>query len=93
MASPVRRRLVQRTTANVASLPAPVGGWNARDALANMAPTDAVYLENMFPSVSNVNLRGGYTKHKTGLPGTVDTLMTYNAGSTIKLFAISTGNI
>ena len=93
MASPVRRRLVQRTTANVASLPAPVGGWNARDALANMAPTDAVYLENMFPSVSNVNLRGGFAKHKTGLPGTVDTLMTYNAGSTIKLFAISTGNI
>jgi hypothetical protein len=58
-----------------------------------MAPTDAVYLENMFPSVSNVNLRGGFAKHKTGLPGTVDTLMTYNAGSTIKLFAISTGNI
>ncbi len=93
MASPVRRRLVQRTTANVASLPAPVGGWNARDALANMAPTDAVYLENMFPSVSNVNLRGGYVKHAVGLPAEVQTLMTYNAGSDVELYAISDGKI
>ena len=94
MASPVRRRrLVQRTTANVASLPAPVGGWNARDALANMAPTDAVYLENMFPSVSNVNLRGGYVEHATGLPAAVETLMTYNSGSDVKLFAMSDGSI
>ena len=94
MASPVRRRrLVQRTTANVASLPAPVGGWNARDALANMAPTDSVYLENMFPSVSNVNLRGGYAEHATGLPAAVETLMTYNSGSTVKLFAMSDGSI
>ena len=94
MASPVRRRrLVQRTTANVASLPAPVGGWNARDALANMAPTDSVYLENMFPSVSNVNLRGGYAEHATGLPAAVETLMTYNSGSDVKLFAMSDGSI
>jgi hypothetical protein len=35
--------------ANVASLPAPVGGWNARDSLANMAPTDAVQLVKFFP--------------------------------------------
>jgi hypothetical protein len=77
----------------VASLPAPVGGWNARDALANMAPTDAVYLENMFPSVSNVNLRGGYVKHAVGLPAEVQTLMTYNAGSDVQLFAISDGKI
>ena len=39
------RRLVQRNNANVASLPAPIGGWNARDSLANMAPTDAVTLD------------------------------------------------
>jgi hypothetical protein len=58
-----------------------------------MAPTDAVYLENMFPSVSNVNLRGGYAKHVTGLPSTVDSLMTYNAGSNVKLFAVSDAKI
>jgi hypothetical protein len=88
-----RRRLVQQARANVASLPAPVGGWNARDSLANMAPTDAVQLVNFFPSVSNVNLRGGYTKHATGLPDDVETLMTYAGGATDELWAISDGGI
>lgn len=83
------RRLVQRTNANVASLPAPIGGWNARDSLANMAPTDAVTLDNLFPGVSNVNLRGGYTKHATGLPGEVESLFSYSGAATNKLFAAS----
>jgi len=93
MASPVRRRLIQRTSNNVASLPAPVGGWNARDSLANMAPTDAVTLDNLFPSVSSVLLRGGYVEHATGMSGQVETLMTYNGGSNDKMFAIVGGNI
>jgi hypothetical protein len=87
------RRLVQRNNANVASLPAPIGGWNARDSLANMAPTDAVTLNNFFPGVSNVNLRGGYSKHATGLPSQVETLMTYSGAATNKMFAISDGKI
>jgi len=93
MASPVRRRLIQRTSNNVASLPAPVGGWNARDSLANMAPTDAVTLDNLFPGVSSVGLRGGYQNHVTGITGQVETLMTYNGGSTDKMFGIAGGNI
>ena len=87
------RRLVQRNNANVASLPAPIGGWNARDSLANMAPTDAVTLNNFFPGVSNVNLRGGYSKHATGLPAQVETLMSYAGAATNKMFAISDGKI
>lgn len=88
-----RRQFVQQARANVASLPAPVGGWNARDSLANMAPVDAVILENYFPGVSNVNLRGGYTKHATGLPDDVETLMTYSGGTADELFAVSDGEI
>jgi hypothetical protein len=88
-----RRQFVQQARANVASLPAPVGGWNARDSLANMAPVDAVILENYFPGVSNVNLRGGYTKHATGLPDDVETLMTYSGPTTNKMFAVSDGKI
>ena len=88
------RTLVQRATANVDSLPAPVGGWNARDSLANMEPVDAVSLVNLFPTVSSVVLRGGYTKHATGLDGEVQTLMTYSAGATTELFAVTeTGKI
>ena len=93
MAALRNRRLIQRAAANVASLPPPVGGWNARDSLANMAPTDAVSLVNYFPGVSNVNLRGGYVKHATGLPDVVETLMTYSGGATDELWAISDGEV
>lgn len=79
----------RKAQARVASLPAPVGGWNARDSLANMKPTDAVVLENYFPTATNVTLRGGYQKHVTGLPAQVETLMPYNGATTEKLFAAS----
>ncbi len=42
-----------------ASLPAPTGGLNARDALANMPETDAVVLDNWFPQNNSVVRRGG----------------------------------
>lgn len=82
------RALVQRTAAHVASLPPPVGGWNARDALANMAPTDAVQLTNLFPTVSSCDLRGGCITWASGMNGAVETLMNFSGGNTNKLFAI-----
>ena len=79
----------QRTAAQVASIPAPVGGWNARDSIANMEPTDAVELINFFPSYSNVVLRGGYSNHATGITGQVETLMNYSTGTGEELYAIA----
>lgn len=79
---------VQGARANVASLPAPVGGWNARDSLANMEPTDAVQLDNLFPTVSSCVLRGGYTVLAT-VTGTVKTLFNYSGGATERLFALA----
>lgn len=84
--------LVQGSAAQVASLPAPVGGWNVRDSLANMEPTDAVVLDNMFPTASSCVLRGGYTKFAT-VTGKVRTLMAYSGGTTDKLFAITSSGI
>ena len=81
------RDLVQKTAASVASIPSPVGGWNARDSIANMDPVDAVQLTNLFPNVNNVVLRGGYTNWATGLPGQVQTLSNYSSGTANKLFA------
>lgn len=72
---------------DVQSLPSPIGGWNARDSLANMEPTDAVTLINQFPNVSNVELRGGYQRWATGLPGQVNSLFAYSGGSTSELWA------
>lgn len=60
------------------SLPAPVGGWNARDALALMRETDAIVLENWFPRTSYVEIRGGRTTHATGMTGNGKTLAAYN---------------
>jgi hypothetical protein len=83
------RAMVQHNAAQVQSLPAPLGGWNARDSIANMEPTDAVTLINMFPTVSNLTMRGGYTKHATGLDGNVQTLMVYNDGNNTEMFAVT----
>lgn len=72
----------------VMSYPAPVGGWNARDALAAMKPTDAVALDNWYPKTSYVEIRGGYSNHATGMTGNGKTLAVYNALSgTNKMFA------
>lgn len=51
----------KQNTATTASVPAPIGGWNARDSLANMSPTDAVQLVNWYPTPTDVTMRKGYT--------------------------------
>ncbi len=83
----------QRRTAVTASVPAPLGGWNARDSLAEMNPMDAVTLENWFPTPSDVTLRKGYTKHSTGISGQVDTVMNYAGSTGQKLFAAAGSRI
>jgi hypothetical protein len=50
----------KQNTATTASVPAPIGGWNARDSLAAMAPTDAVQLVNWYPTPTDVTMRSGY---------------------------------
>jgi hypothetical protein len=72
---------------------APIGGWNARDALGAMDPLDAVTLQNFWPGTNSVILRNGYTKHATGFPSTVESLMPYSSGTANKLFAVSDGKI
>lgn len=77
----------------IKSVPAPVGGVNARDALAAMPPTDAVIMDNWFCNPSYVSIRNGCNAWATGLPGFVETVMAYNGLPTRKLFAVSNGSI
>jgi len=81
MRSPLRGKGTgpQQQTSVVKTFPAPVGGWNARDALAAMKPTDAVTLTNWYPRPSYVEFRGGHASHATGITGTGKTLAVYNA--------------
>ena len=84
----------KKFTATTTSLAAPIGGWNARDSLAEMNPLDAVQLVNFFPTPTDVTLRKGYTKASIGITGEVQTLMNYaNADGTNTLFAIAGGVI
>ena len=79
--------VAQKRRAVTASVAAPIGGWNARDSVAEMNPLDAVVLNNFYPTPSQIQLRKGYTQYATGITGQVDTLMQYSGGSTSKLFA------
>jgi len=86
----IRTKAPRAQVTEVFSAPAPVGGWNARDAVANMPPTDATKLLNWFPTTSDVRLRGGREDYATGVTGTVKTLAVYNKmDGTSKMFAVS----
>jgi len=73
------KRGQRSTVSKVESYPPPIGGWNARDAVASMSPVDAVELVNWYPRPSYVELRGGHTTHATGTTGNIKTLATYNS--------------
>mgnify|MGYP000458628481 CR=1 FL=1 len=83
----------QGRKATTTSVAAPLGGWNARDSIAEMSPMDAVVLENFFPTPSDVTLRKGYSQYATGITGQVYSLMSYNFTSGQKLFAVADGVI
>lgn len=73
--------------ARPAHTPAPTGGWNARDNIADMPITDAAILDNWFPGTSRVRIRRGFEEHVTGLTHITETLMTYASGTVNKMFA------
>ena len=80
------QRAATRTVA--VSLPAPVGGWNARDSLEAMPPQDAIVLDNWFPEAGHVAIRPGYVSHGTGIgTGDVETLTAWRGASGTKLLA------
>lgn len=76
-----------RRVSSTTSIPAPVGGWNRRDSVAEMAATDAVLFSNWFPLPSDVMVRKGCANWTTGITGTVESLLSYANASASKLFA------
>ncbi len=76
------------------SLPPPVGGLNARDALSNMDPRDALIMNNWFPRPTYAEIRKGHVVWAT-LPTTspVNTLMQYAGPTSKKLFAAASSGI
>ena len=64
-----------------ATIPAPIGGWNARDPIQAIPPTDAVTLDNFIPGTGGVALRTGFVSHVTGIADPVHSLMEYSAAT------------
>jgi|SRR5882672_64566 len=89
-----RRSLPQQDVEPITvSVPAPIGGINARDALAAMPSTDAITSSNWFGTPSYVAFRNGKQQWSTGLPGAVETIMAYNGLTSRKLFGVSGNSI
>jgi len=80
--------------ARSASFPPPVGGWDTRNALADMPPENAVILDNWFPGTDKAQVRNGHASHATGLGSAVESLLEYTAPSGAgELFGIAGGAI
>lgn len=84
---------VKTQSSNVVTIPAPIGGWNARDSLGAMDIQDAVTLTNWWPGTNAVVLRYGYSQYATGITGQVESVMAYSSGTANKLFASATTKI
>jgi hypothetical protein len=82
-------------TAQIVSLPGPLGGWNTRDAINAMDAADAIELTNLFPGVAGVAVRGGYETHVASGIGsaTVETLAALTVGATEHFLCGTNGKI
>lgn len=80
-------------TVETETIPAPTGGWNALDSLANMPLTDAVRMDNWFPEATYVRSRPGVDTHFSALGGQVETLFAYAGANTLELLVAESGNI
>lgn len=79
----------QKWRSKASSIPAPVGGWNARDSLGEMEATDAVVLENLWPATTDVMLRFGHSRFATGVTGQQETLLVYSSATANKMKSAS----
>lgn len=81
------QRIGNTTKVQGRAIPAPVGGWNARESLDHMPETDAIQLDNWYPQESYCEVRRGYADHVTGFASKIESLMSWRGLSSSKLFA------
>lgn len=91
MRQPVLSNPPKRKVSRVTPIPSPVGGWNAKNSIAEMPANEAYRLTNWFPEASKVKHRKGSAAHVTGIGGgtpvAAETLAVYKPPSgTAKMF-------
>lgn len=77
----------------VYTMPAPVGGWNASQPLVGMPETDALVMDNFYPKVGSVELRGGEFSYADGMTSWIKSFLEYHSVSDNKLFACEDAGI
>jgi len=94
MRRPIRTKGPRAQVSQVQSVPAPLGGWNAKNSIASMPPQDAIKLVNWFPTTTDCVLRGGNSAYSTGITGTTETLAIYNGmDGTNNMFACTSTDV
>lgn len=78
---PLRQNPSRTRTFRQKQVKAPFGGWNARDDITDMAPEDALVLDNLIPGDASVSLRRGKRVQCDGLGSPILTLMEYSPPS------------
>lgn len=77
----VRRNPARQTIARSKTLTAPVEGWDASSALANMPEQRAVQLKNWFPRPDSVEVRRGYRYHAWDIGSAPKTISSIDTGT------------
>lgn len=94
MRAPLKPNRARAKVVGQATVPAPVGGWDAESPLAAMPKDHAVTLENWFPRPGYVEVRRGHQYHAWDAGTTqIETLMVWQGRSSSKLFAAETDTI
>lgn len=86
---------IQQADNKITSVPAPIGGLNARDSLAAMPELDAIVLQNFWPQPYGVSIRKGWQKWVELVSATpIGTLASWaGADGTQKQFAWQTTKV
>jgi hypothetical protein len=81
-------------TSKATFIPSPTKGWYVGANLSNAPKGTAYILDNAFPQLDYVRMRGGSAAYATGMPNAaVNTLIPYINGVTSKFFAHCSGSI
>jgi hypothetical protein len=91
----MRRQRQEQQQARGDSIPAPVGGWNAKDPLAAMPREDAVLLDNWIPRPGYIEIRRGFIAHIASTALGPESLLVWRGGTedADRTFAVAGGSI
>ncbi len=87
---------VRKAVSKASPIQAPVGGWDASSALANMPADRAVQLKNWFPQPGWIEVRKGWKYHAWNINSDttpIESLMVYQGPTSAKLFSAGGGKI